>query len=172
LLQHPVRTITVVDIDRRVTTLARRHPALLALNRGALDDPRVRVVHDDAVRFLERSRDHWDVILGDLPDPSTLALARLYALETCRAIAARLRPGGVFATQATSPVTPEASDCIAETVAAAGFSVRRWTAPVPSFGDSAFVLGTAGAPQASPSHAVSTRAQPLVLDAYRMRTTI
>ena len=45
ILRWPeVRSVTLVDLDERVTSLARSNPRLRELNRKSLEDPRVRVV--------------------------------------------------------------------------------------------------------------------------------
>ena len=45
VLRHPdVRTVTLVDLDPRMTELAASHPILSSLNRGALRDGRVRIL--------------------------------------------------------------------------------------------------------------------------------
>jgi spermidine synthase len=142
VLKHPgVRAVTLVDIDPAMTRLGKTFPAITSLNRGALGDPRVRLVHEDAFRFLERGTDRYDVILADLPDPNSDLLAKLYSVQFYRLVRRHLAAAGVFVTQATSPFfARDAFWCIAETVRAAGFQTAPYHAYVPSFGDWGFVL--------------------------------
>src|SRR5207244_1213992 len=98
-----VRHVTLVDLDPAMTELGRTYPALVRQNAGALNDPRVTVVHTDAHRFLETSTERYGVIIADLPDPNGDALAKLYSVEFYRLARRRLARGGVFVTQATSP---------------------------------------------------------------------
>jgi spermidine synthase len=74
-----IEHIRIIDIDPAVTELARTHPRLLELNRGSLLDERVEVVSADALAY--RSEVPFDLILCDLPDPTSPVLARLYNRE-------------------------------------------------------------------------------------------
>lgn len=154
--------IWVVDLDPEMTELARTNPHLLALNGDSLRaDPRVRVLHEDALSFLQSREAVFDLIVADLPDPNNTALARLYTREFFAAVRDGLSPNGVLVTQASSPFfTHKAFWCIAATVESAGFAeVRPYHALVPSFGDWGFVLAAKG-PLKSPQQAeipVATR---------------
>ncbi len=149
-----VRDVTLVDLDPAVTDLARENRLLADLNGHALDDARVTVVNADAFRWVEESDDAFDVVLVDLVDPSTERVAKLYSQEFYGMVVAHLRPGGAFATQATSSYfTPDAFWQVAATASAAAPDrvVVPLTVNVPSFGEWGFVVslpggaGTAGA---------------------------
>jgi len=150
VLKHEVvESLTLVDIDPVVTGLASTRPELLALNLGSLQSPRVTVVNTDAMAFLEEDRGFYDVILVDLPDPSTDALAKLYSDAFYALALRRLSEHGALATQATSPFyAPLAYWCAVETLAAAPgpeqppLTVLPYHVHVPSFGEWGFVLAT------------------------------
>lgn len=100
LLRYPhVERVVVCDFDADVLALARTEPALVALNEGALNDPRVHVVREDLVRWLAETDDLYDLVVFDLPDGVSPELARLYSVEVFQAARARLVPGGLFVTQ-------------------------------------------------------------------------
>lgn len=153
VLKHPtVETVTVVDLDPAMTDLARRHPVLLALNQGLLDDPRVRIVNADAFGFLDAleggsavegaSHRLYDVILVDLPDPKTISLARLYSRPFYQLAAKRLAPRGILVSQATSPhFSPRAFLSILKSLRAAGFVAVPYHNHVPTMGEWGWVLG-------------------------------
>jgi len=62
-----------------------------------LRSPRATVVIDDARRFLERTRDTYDVIVIDPPPPVQAAgSSLLYSTEFYSVLARRLRPGGIL----------------------------------------------------------------------------
>ena len=103
LLRHPVREIVVVEPDPRAVAFVRDR--LASEDRAALEDPRVRLVHDDPRRFLGRSTDRFGLILALGPDPVTLLRARLGTVEFFRRVAARLEPDGVVVDR--SPDRPE-----------------------------------------------------------------
>jgi len=118
VLKYPtVEQVTVVDIDPAMTELARTRGELVALNRGSFSSPKVRIVHQDALRFVRADESFYDVIIIDLPDPSTAMLAKLYSRAFYAMAARRLTAGGVLVTQATSPYfAPEAFWCIVATI--------------------------------------------------------
>ncbi len=137
-----VESITLVDLDPAMTALARTHPALLEANEGALNDPRVRVVHRDAGRFLQDSGELFDVILIDLPDPKGPDLARLYSKEFYLSCKRHLSRNGVVVTQSSSPLhATRAFLCVYRTLQAAGFSVLPYHNAIPTMGDWGWTLG-------------------------------
>jgi spermidine synthase len=145
LLKYPeVEQIILVDLDARMTELAKNNAHLTDINLASLVDPKVQVVIDDAFVFLKKNKQPFDFIINDLPDPNTIALSRLYSKQYYRLARENLTSDGIMVTQATSPffVRP-AFWSIVKTIAAAGFD---YTFPyhvnVPSFGDWGFVLST------------------------------
>jgi spermidine synthase len=150
VLKYPaVEGVTLVDIDPAMTELARTRPELVALNQDALASPKVHLVNADAMAWLGDARDTFDVILIDLPDPSTPALSKLYSSSFYALATRRLALGGVLVTQATSPFfAREAFSCIVETIAAAvpedhpagPLLPLPYHFHVPSFGEWGFVM--------------------------------
>src|SRR5688572_21781610 len=146
-LRYPgVASITLVDLDPEMTRLFSDNPLLVAVNGGALRDPRVRIVNADAFVWLERERgERFDVAIADFPDPHNFSLGKLYSRSFYRVLHARLAPGGLAVVQATSPMFARQSFwCIAHTLASAGFDTRPYHAYVPSFGEWGFVLAATG----------------------------
>lgn len=142
VLAHPgVERVTLVDLDPEMTALGRNFPPLAELNRHAFDDPRVKVVNQDAMIFVAETRERWDAVIVDFPDPNSFALGKLYTTLFYRRLAARLEPGAVVALQSTSPLFARKSFwCVIETLRAASFVVHPYQVPVPSFGVWGFAL--------------------------------
>ncbi|GJL77173.1 MAG: polyamine aminopropyltransferase 2 [Nitrospinaceae bacterium] len=143
LLKYPdVEQITVIDLDPAMTRLAKSHEILLAINEGALNDPRVQVINQDAYQFIQNSRDLYDAIIVDLPDPKSISLSFLYSLGFYELSRKHLKPFGVLVTQSTSPVySPEAFLCIKKSMEAAGFSVVPYQNSIPTMGTWGWNLG-------------------------------
>ena len=146
-----VQTVTLVDLDPRVTELFRDHPELSVLNDNALRDPRVTVVNEDAWQFLERDTGLYDVVIIDLPDPKSIALSRLYTRQFYGLLAERLSGQGVFVTQAGSPFfARQAFWSVVETIESSrnpqrpgqGLQTIPYHSYVPSFGEWGFVLAS------------------------------
>lgn len=147
LRQPGVRSVTVVDLDPRVTSLFQSHDDLAALNDNALRDRRVTIINQDAWVFVAESRSLYDVIIADLPDPRSPALSKLYSTEFYSNVARRLRSGGAFVTQAGSPVFARKAfwSVVATVDEGFGAAVTPYHVYVPSFGDWGFAMATASA---------------------------
>jgi spermidine synthase len=143
VLKHPkVQQITLVDLDPAVTNLAKTHPILTAVNGGALNNPKVKVLNQDAFVFMQQDKAMWDVIIIDLPDPKTVELSRLYTLEFYKMCFQQLRPGGKIITQAGSPYfATDAFRCIWKTMDEAGFATLPLHNHVISLGEWGWVYG-------------------------------
>ena len=143
LLRYPeVETITLVDLDPAVTRLARTLPALRKLNAGALEDPRVELVHDDAMVWLDQARrGPFDVAIVDFPDPNNFALGKLYTRRFYQLLSSALSQEGLAAVQSTSPLlSRESFWCVEASMRAAGLHTAPYHVPIPSFGEWGYVL--------------------------------
>ncbi|MFQ5482965.1 MAG: polyamine aminopropyltransferase, partial [Nitrospinaceae bacterium] len=143
ILKYPdVERVTLVDLDPAMTRLAREHDIFLRINEGALNDPRVTVVNQDAYQYIQNSADLYDAVIVDLPDPKSVALSLLYSLGFYKMVKQHLKPFGALVTQSTSPLyAPEAFLCIKKTMQAAGFSVAPYQNSIPSMGRWGWNLG-------------------------------
>jgi len=100
ILRYPSITRAVmVDIDGEVVELCKVH--LPEMHRGAFDDPRSEVRHEDARAYLEKSKDRFDFITVDLVEPLEEGPAcRLFTQEFYSLVRDRLTPGGTMSMQA------------------------------------------------------------------------
>lgn len=144
VLKHAsVVRITLVDLDPIVTELGRKNTYLQKLNQGSLEHDKVKIIHKDAFVFVKESLHRYDLIILDLPDPSTASLARLYSLEFYKYLKNRLKPHGVFVTQATSPFYAKQTFwCIHRTIEQVLTYVYPYHVNIPSFGQWGFVMAT------------------------------
>jgi len=100
VLRHRVARATLVEIDEAVIAACRRFFPGLA---SSFDDPRASVRIADGNDFIRESKDKFDVILVDSSDPVGPS-AVLHQRKFFAALKTRLKPGGVIAAQAGSPV--------------------------------------------------------------------
>jgi spermidine synthase len=145
VLTYPeVEDITLVDLDPAMTRLGRDFSELVELNQGALNNPRLRVINDDAMQWLTEHRTRYDVVIVDFPDPNNFALGKLYTTRFYALLKRHLADGGVAVIQSTSPLFARRSYwCIDATLQAAGLSTRAYHAWVPSFGEWGYLLASA-----------------------------
>lgn len=142
VLRHPsVEQVTLVDLDPGMTQLAHAFPPLAALNHQSFSDPRVHVVNQDAMIWLEETSEVFDAAMIDFPDPHSFGVGKLYTTRFYRLLKQRLTPEGVFSVQCTSPLFARTAYwCIVRTIEAAGFTVKPYQVAVPSFGVWGFAL--------------------------------
>ena len=156
VLRYPsVESVTLVDLDPAMTQLSQALAPLAELNNHSFSDPRVRVVNQDAMIWIEDVADQFDAAIVDFPDPNSYSLGKLYTTRFYRLLKSRLAPDGAVAVQCTSPMFARRSYwCIVKTLESAGFSVKPYQTTVPSFvGVWGFALGRAtpfDAPTVSP----------------------
>lgn len=140
-----VRSVTLVELDRAMISLATGNPSMVRINRGSLSDGRVRVVVEDAYSYLVRERKRFDVIVADFPDPHDETTAKLYTTEFFGLVKRSLKPGGIFVTQSTSPLfASSAFWCINATMKQVFAAVVPYHAYVPTFGDWGFNIASSG----------------------------
>lgn len=88
LAAHPELLLDVVELDPGVTALAREH-------FGLRDDPRLRVLEEDARIFLNRNGERYDAILCDVFNTDHAVPFHLTTVETVRRLRASLTDNGV-----------------------------------------------------------------------------
>jgi spermidine synthase len=142
ILKHPsVRSVTLVDLDPAMTALSDHFRPLGELNRRSMHDPRVRLINDDAMRWLGTNDEQFDAAIVDFPDPNNFALGKLFTTRFYRMLRRHLTGSAAVAVQCTSPLFARRSYwCIIRTLEASGFSVRPYQMTVPSFGVWGFAL--------------------------------
>jgi len=146
ILKHPqVQEVVLVDLDPAMTDMARNLPFMRSLNQDALRDPRVKVVNEDAMIWIQEAPDRrpFDLAIVDFPDPNSYSLGKLYTTRFYKLLKARLTEDAGIAIQSTSPLLArQAFWCIATTVESAGLQTRAYHLAVPSFGVWGFVLAS------------------------------
>jgi spermidine synthase len=96
MARHPVDEIDYVELDPALVELARKYvpPATLEV----LESPRVRVLTMDGRLFLHAPQRPYDMVVVDMPDPSTAVLNRFYTVEFFREVSGLLKPDGILVT--------------------------------------------------------------------------
>jgi spermidine synthase len=145
VLRHPsVQQVVLVELDPHMTRLFATHPALVALNRGALASPKLTIVNTDAYTWLEQKtppHEPFDAVIIDFPDPSNFSLGKLYTTSFYQRVDQVLAAGGWLAVQTTSPLMARKSFwTVVSTLEAVGFTATPYHAHVPSFGEWGFVI--------------------------------
>ncbi|UIN19836.1 polyamine aminopropyltransferase [Herbaspirillum frisingense] len=160
ILRYPhVRHVTLVDLDPAMTQAFRHRPELVALNQGALSDPRVQVINTDAAIWLQANTRMFDLAIVDFPDPSSFALGKLFSVPFYSLLKKHLSANGLIVVQATSPYfAPHAYWSIDATLREGGWKTYPYHLYVPSFGEWGFILASTQRDYSPPaSYAVPMR---------------
>ncbi len=100
IARHPVERIDYVELDEVLMDAARTQVSDETV--ALLDSPLVRVMHMDGRLYVKSTDAAYDVVIVDLPDPSTAVLNRFYTREFFSEVSERLQPDGVFVTSIMS----------------------------------------------------------------------
>ena len=100
LLKYPLQSLVQVELDAAINLILRR-------NTGpdyarALRDKRLQQCLMDGPRFVKQTKEVFDIIIVEAPEPATIALNRFYTVEFYRAISRILAPDGFFYTSIQS----------------------------------------------------------------------
>ncbi len=101
LAHKTVKRAVMIDIDEEVVATCKR--LLPDYSRGAFEDKRTELRHVDARDYLAKSKEAFDIIIIDLPDPIEEGPAYLlYTQEFYKLIRDRLTANGIISVQAGS----------------------------------------------------------------------
>ncbi|MBM4136310.1 MAG: hypothetical protein FJ241_05685 [Nitrospira sp.] len=95
LLKHPVKDIDYTEHDPLVIEGFRRFPT--PLTEYELDHANVKIHLLEGRLFLRKASTMYDLILINLPIPSTLQINRYYTVEFFKLAKSRLKDRGIFA---------------------------------------------------------------------------
>ncbi len=130
-----VEQVELVDYDEAVIGLARSK--FVPFNGDSLrpDHDRVTVQIEDALSFVARQPDdRYDVVILDFTCPTHPDHEAVYSYEFYQQIRRLLKPLGLIALNAVSPIqTPAAFGCIDQTLVAAGLVPHPMLIDIPSF---------------------------------------
>ncbi len=95
------------------------------------------IIHIDADLFLNSLKEkEYDVVIIDLPDPSSIELVKLYSKEFYMKLRRVMKDDAMFIIQSTSPYhAKESFLMIGRTIEAAGFDTIPLHMNIPSFGE-------------------------------------
>ncbi len=159
VLDWSPKQVTLIDLDPQLVALfseqsqwqdpaqERINKRMVALNKQAFSDPRVKVIFADAfleIESLISQSQTFDTIIIDLPDPNHPDLNKLYSDFFYARIKTLLNGDGALVIQSTSPFhAKRAFQAIGKTVSAAGFAnVEQYRQNVPSFGEWGWTIAT------------------------------
>ncbi|MCD6481558.1 MAG: spermidine synthase [Thermoplasmata archaeon] len=97
VLKHDPEMVKIVEIDRAVVELCRKH---LRIDDNAFDDERVEIIYRDGMEFVRECDERYDVIIvdGSDPDAASMPLVSKEFYSKCAELC------DIFVTQSQSPL--------------------------------------------------------------------
>ena len=90
ILKYNPHQVDYVELDPLIIRKGREYLP------GSLSDPRIHVINTDGRLHIKTTTNRYDVIICDVPDPSTSQINRFYTRQFFEEAKAALRPGGVL----------------------------------------------------------------------------
>jgi len=133
ILKHPsVEQVTLCEPDAELVRVAKEH--LFAVHRGAFDNPKLRVLIGEGMKFIRETAERFDLIALDHIDPIEPAEA-LHSAEFFQQCRAALAPGGALVLHIGAPVArPERVAELAQRLNGVFRIVRPYTMYIPLYG--------------------------------------
>ncbi|MBI4845483.1 MAG: fused MFS/spermidine synthase [Candidatus Omnitrophica bacterium] len=94
ILRFPVEKVSYAEMDPLVIRMAKDYATDLTIKE--LNDPRLEIHYIDGRLFLKQCNDNFDIILSNLPLPTTLFINRFYTKEFFEIVRERLTPQGIL----------------------------------------------------------------------------
>ncbi len=89
-----IKSITHVELDEKMIEVAKTHPVLSFINKGSLENPRVKIQIADAYQYIKNTDEKFDAIYIDFPSPVDYDLSKLYSREFYHFIRRSLNKNG------------------------------------------------------------------------------
>ncbi|KKM71301.1 hypothetical protein LCGC14_1432030 [marine sediment metagenome] len=128
-------TITLVDLDYKVISLCMKNERIRKLNEDSLKF--CNIIIDNALTWVSKCKEKFDIIICDFPDPNSPELEKLYTEDFYKEINLLLRKGGIIRIQTHSDITDKISEIIKKILG--NSEIIKYSMPFLS--DGAIVLG-------------------------------
>jgi spermidine synthase len=96
-LEYPVQKIDFIELDPKIVDVS-LELLVSQEDKDAVEDPRVRIIIQDGRRFIKRLKGAiYDLVVLNLPSPSTAGINRFYTSDFFREVRGALNKGGILA---------------------------------------------------------------------------
>ncbi|MDQ7022137.1 MAG: hypothetical protein Q9M97_01145 [Candidatus Gracilibacteria bacterium] len=140
-----IDNITLVELDPKMIEISSKQRDVIKLNKNSLSNIKVNIINIDAFKFIKNTKNKYDFIIADFPDPRDVGTAKLYSKEFYIGIHGTLKKDGIFVTQSSSSFfATKAFWSIDKTINSVFGNSLAYHRYLPSFGDWGFVLSKKG----------------------------
>jgi spermidine synthase len=117
ILKHPVKEIYYLELDPKLIEILKKF--LSQELKSSLFNEKVKIINLDGIYFLKNTNEKFDLILVNLPSPSTALINRFYTKEFFQIVKGKLKENGIFAIYL--PYSPSAPNKNLENLCASVF---------------------------------------------------
>ena len=100
ILKHSIDNVTYVELDPTIIEVSKRHISEEDLK--AINDPRAEIIATDGRFFIKEKKGNYDVVIVNLPEPSTAQLNRFYTREFFEEVGEILNEKGILSVGVSS----------------------------------------------------------------------
>lgn len=100
ILKHPIERVVYVELDPVLIDLGKKFGG--RENASVLEDSRVTISYGDGRFYVKKSKERFDCVIVDMPDPCTGLVNRFYTLEFFQEIKNILKDDGILTLSLTS----------------------------------------------------------------------
>jgi spermidine synthase len=76
-----IKKITLVELDTKMIEISKTQKDLVKLNKNSLNNKKVEIIITDAFKIIEKTKNKYDFIIADFPDPRDVHTSKLYSKE-------------------------------------------------------------------------------------------
>jgi spermidine synthase len=117
ILKHPVKEIYYLELDPKLIEISKEF--ISQELKSFLFNEKVKIINLDGLYFLKNTNEKFDLILVNLPSPSTALINRFYTKEFFQIAKERLKENGIFSIYL--PYSPSAPNKNLENLCASVF---------------------------------------------------
>jgi spermidine synthase len=137
-----VERIDLVPYDPAMLSFCTSNPIMKKINKNSLSHAKVNWIDSSLLAFITQSRDLYDLVFIDLPDPRNLEINQYYTVEFYTYLHKMLPEEGIIITQAGSPYfATKAFLAIEKTIQESGFNTLPIHNQVITLGEWGWIIG-------------------------------
>ncbi len=100
ILKHQPEQVSYLELDPSLIEIVKKY--LTPEIRQDLESERVKIINEDARYFLKTNSENFDVVIINLPNPSTGLINRFYTEDFLKEIKSHLAPQGILVSYISS----------------------------------------------------------------------
>lgn len=136
-----IENITLVELDSKMIEISKNQKDMKKLNKWSFLNKRVKIITEDAFSFIKNTKNKYDFIIADFPDPRDTYTAKLYSKEFYIWVFWTLKNNGIFVTQASNAFfSNKVMFSIKKTISSVFKNAKAYHRYLPSFWDWGFVV--------------------------------